>query len=359
MTVHQIVAGFHVGDAISNETLLIAGLLSAHGVANDIYCPRNNIDKMQPTPVKALDGLENAVKPDDIALLHLSIGSAANLLFPKLRCRRIILYHNITPAFFLERLNPSTAQILANGRNEVALLKDAADAVYADSAFNASELAELGYKNPKVLPLVIDDRFGSETPDPGMMEILKNGHPEKILFVGRIAPNKRQDRLVTVFAHYRNTVNPNARLLLIGDVGAGMEAYHMLVLGIAHSLEVRDAIFSPGFVTAAELAACYASADAFVCCSDHEGFCAPLLEAMAWHVPVFAIAAGAVPETLDGAGVLVDRETPPEEFAEIIGKVLHDPALRASVIRHQDERLARFRARNPWHDVATALGLPL
>ena len=142
----------------------------------------------------------------------------------------------------------------------------------------------------------------------------------------------------------------------IGGAG-GSEAYRALLLGNAFVYAARNVLFTD-FVDDANLRACYASASAFVCMSDHEGFCAPLLEAMAWHVPVFAWDAGAVSETLDGAGVLFARGTPGEVMAETIGRVLGDSALRAAVIRRQDERLARFRARDQWKELRTMLGLP-
>lgn len=357
MTVRQLVAGYRIGDAISSEADLIRNLLSAHGIANGIYCPVSNVAPEQRGQVRDIEKLPQDVQADDVALLHLSIGSRANVLFPELPCRRVILYHNVTPAHFLERLNPATAEILAKGRREVARLKDAAHAVYADSAFNASELAELGYRNPRVLPLIIDDTFGSAKPDPAMLAKLTSGNRQNLLFVGRIAPNKRQDQLLSVFAHYRKTINPQARLVMVGGAGSGMETYQIMLMAMAEHLELRRDVFFTGFVTDAELAACYATASAFLCLSDHEGFCAPLLEAMAWHVPVFAKAAGAVPETMDGAGVLL-QDADPHVFAETVGRVLNDPALRDAVIAKQNARLARFRARDPWRDLAAALEIP-
>ena len=75
--------------------------------------------------------------------------------------------------------------------------------------------------------------------------------------------------------------------------------------------------------------------------SEHEGFCAPLVEAMATDVPVLAYAAAAVPETLGGAGV---QFAPKDlEFAaELLGELAFNDDLRASVIAGQRTRLADF-----------------
>ena len=352
-TLHQLVAGFRVGDAISNEALRIRDVCDAHGVESRIWCPKQNVAPDDRALTRDLAGLAAAVRPDDVALLHLSIGSACNRVFPTLPCRRVILYHNVTPPKFFERLNPSTSEVLARGLREVAALKDAAHAVWADSAFNARELAAMGYRDPQVLPLLIDDTFGTGEVAEWRRAMLSDPPLTNLLFVGRLAPNKRHDRLIATFGCYQRHCNPDSRLVIAGGSG-GAEAYKALLLGDAYVWAVRNVVFTD-FVDNANLRACYATASAFVCMSDHEGFCAPLLEAMAWHVPVFAWEAGAVPETLDGAGVLFKEGTRPEVMAETIHRVLSDRALRDAVVRKQDERLARFRARDEWAELRRLL----
>jgi glycosyltransferase involved in cell wall biosynthesis len=351
---HQLVAGFRRGDAISNEALLIRDLCAAHGLASDIRCPAHATAVSDRGLTRDVESLPAEVRPDDVALLHLSIGSRCNRVFPSLPCRRVILYHNVTPPRFFERLNPATAQVLADGLAQVAELRDAADAVWADSAFNAAELRAMGYRDPRVFPLLLDDTFGKGEVDPGMRERLSDPPLANLLFVGRLAPNKRHDRLLRVFSAFQSAVNPASRLVVAGGEG-GAEAYKALLLGTAYALVAKNVLFTD-FVPEPQLRACYATASAFVCMSDHEGFCAPLLEAMAWHVPVFAWAAGAVPETLDGAGVLFGPGTPPEAMAETIGRVLGDPALRAAVVAKQDARLARFRSRDAWAELREVIG---
>jgi glycosyltransferase involved in cell wall biosynthesis len=353
-TLHQLVAGFRRGDAISNEALLIRDLCAAHGLASDIRCPRQSAFSDDRALTRDVESLPGEIRPDDVALLHLSIGSRCNRIFPSLPCRKVILYHNVTPPRFFERLNPATAQILADGLAQVAELKDAADSVWADSAFNAGELRAMGYRDPKVFPLLVDESFGTGTVHAGLRRTLSDPPLANLLFVGRLAPNKRHDILLQVFSAFQRYVNPASRLVVAGGSG-GAEAYKALLLGSVYTLVAKNVLFTD-FVDDPKLRACYATASAFVCTSDHEGFCAPLLEAMAWHVPVFARAAGAVPETLDGAGVLFAPDAPPETMAETIGRVLGDPALRAEVVRKQDERLARFRSRDAWAELRGMIG---
>ncbi|MBQ9726690.1 MAG: glycosyltransferase [Kiritimatiellae bacterium] len=354
--VHQLVAGFRRGDAIGNEAVRIRGLCAAHGVECRIWCPPDTISPEDRGAAESVRRLPAAVRPDDVALLHLSIGSEANAVFRALPCRRVVLYHNVTPPRYFERLAPGTAAVLRAGLREVRDMAGAAHANWAVSRFNAEQLREMGYADPKVFPLLVDGRFGGAAPDPAMLARLSAPKRDNLLFVGRFAPNKRHDRLLRVFRAYRRCAGPRSRLVVPGGYD-GAETYHALLLGMAGDMGLRD-VFFPGFVTDAELAACYATASAFVCTSDHEGFCAPLLEAMAWRVPVFAVAAGAVPETLDGAGVLFDPAADEATMAETIRRVLGDPALREAVLRKQDARLARFRARDEWAELKEVLDLP-
>ena len=79
----------------------------------------------------------------------------------------------------------------------------------------------------------------------------------------------------------------------------------------------------------------------YISLSEHEGFCAPLLEAMATDVPILAYAAAAVPETLDGAGVQFAPKDM-EMAAELLGALAFDDDLRRGVIAGQRRRLAHF-----------------
>ncbi len=354
-TVHQLLAGYRPGDAIAAEADAIAELCAAHGVPARLWAPRETTEPAA-RGVRAGDvrAMREAVRPDDVALLHLSIGSVANEVFRALPCRRVALYHNVTPPRFFERTNPATARVLAAGLRQVRELAGAADAAWAVSRFNADELLAMGWRDVRVFPLLVPGCGARGPVDPRVRARLSDPPADNLLFVGRLAPNKRHDRLLRIYHAYRAST-PASRLVLAGRT-AGMETYLAFLRGMADTLMLRDVWFTD-YLRPDELAACYATASAFVCASDHEGFCAPLLEAMAWRVPVFAAAAGAVPETLDGAGVLFEPDAPPEAVAEAIARVLRDPALREAVLARQDARLARFNARDAWAELRAVLGL--
>jgi glycosyltransferase involved in cell wall biosynthesis len=163
-----------------------------------------------------------------------------------------------------------------------------------------------------------------------------------VLFVGRGAPNKKIEDVLKTFALFQNAVEKRSRLILAGSF-AGTERYRQLLVALARDLKLDEVIFT-GSIPQTELNACYRCAHVFLCMSEHEGFCIPLIEALAHRVPVLAYAAAAVPETLGGAGVLF-AEKQLEAVAEMMGRLAHDSALRQAVLTRQDAHLRTFRAR--------------
>lgn len=345
--IHQLVAGFSRGDAISNEALVMRALFRAWGCRSDIFCDRHRVLPELRAEAHDLNELSSCCGPDDVAFLHLSIGSRANDLFPRLAGRKALLYHNITPPDYFSLIQPSTAADLARGRVQAAALAGVATVNLADSAYNAEELRSWGYPAAGVLPLMIDfDRIGA-APDRALLRRFGDGRVN-ILFVGRCAPNKKIEDCITAFAFYQKGVNPHSRLILAGSY-AGTERYQRLLLSLVRDLKLEEVVFT-GSLPQSQLNACYRSAQVFLCMSEHEGFCIPLVESLAHRVPVLAYASSAIPETLGGAGVLF-REKRYEAVAEMLGKLAADSALREAVLIRQDQRLAEFKAR----DLATEL----
>ncbi|MDQ2754818.1 MAG: glycosyltransferase, partial [Actinomycetota bacterium] len=155
------------------------------------------------------------------------------------------------------------------------------------------------------------------------------------LFVGRFVPNKCQHDVVRAFAAYRRKADPGATLLLIGSAFTG--TYRDAVIELAGRLQVADGLIARGPVTSAELTACFQAADVFVCLSEHEGFCVPLVEAMAAGLPVVAYAAAAVPETAGDAAVLLDQKDPVLVGATV-AELLDDDSTREALVQRGFQR---------------------
>jgi glycosyltransferase involved in cell wall biosynthesis len=340
--IHQIVAGYANGDAISNEARAMRDLFRSWGFESRIYSEQKRILPELRGEARDLVACQADFQPDDIVLLHLSIGSDVNDVFPNLPGRKAILYHNITPPDYFRGVQEQTAHLLARGREQARALAGTAEVVMADSQFNADEIAVMGHVRPQVLPLMLDFTLLRTKPDRRILRQYRDGMVN-VLFVGRCAPNKKIEDLLSAFYYFQRFVQPASRLIHVGSY-AGMEQYHALLLTRARELQLKN-VDLVGAVRQDELSAYYQVSRAFLCLSEHEGFCIPLLEAMTHDVPVVAYAAGAVPETLDGAGLLL-REKSFDLVAEVLGRVAEDEALRSAILKGQRMRLARYESQD-------------
>jgi L-malate glycosyltransferase len=336
--VHQLLASIAYGDAISNEALVIRDHLRRAGYTSDIFVEER--ETRMAAEVRPLAEYESAAGPDTVCIFHFSIGGAASRVAFHARHRLVLIYHNITPAASFVPFHPHLARLCDEGRRELGLFATRTELALADSEFNRSELAAAGYPQTAVLPIVLDLARYEGRPSL-VVRRLYGADRKNILFVGRVIPSKRIEDLLRAFAVFQRHVERRSRLLIVGDY-RGHERYYSRLLELAAKLKLRDVVFT-GRAEEPELHAYYAAADAFLCLSEHEGFCVPLLEAMLFDKPVVAFATGAVAETMDGAGVLL-HERSPDVVAEVLGRLLQDAAVRASVLKGQERRIARLRA---------------
>jgi glycosyltransferase involved in cell wall biosynthesis len=141
-----------------------------------------------------------------------------------------------------------------------------------------------------------------------------------------------------MLAVYRRLYDSQARLHLVGSPLG--ERYGPALDKFIHQLGLDDAVEITGSLTAGGLEAYYRGADVFVCASDHEGFCVPIVEAMGHGLPVVAYGVAAVPETVADAGLVLPSKAP-LVFAAAVNRVMTDPALRsrlaAAAARRVDE----------------------
>ena len=163
------------------------------------------------------------------------------------------------------------------------------------------------------------------------------------MFVGRVIPNKKFEDVIRAFHAYRTRHNPRSRLLLVGSY-SGFERYFAMLQALIARLGTPDVHFL-GHVSNEELTALYDIADLFLCASEHEGFCVPIVEAFYKQIPVLAYAATAVPATMDGGGVLYDTKDA-FDMARLMDALLADPRLADAVVQSQDAALQRLRQRD-------------
>jgi glycosyltransferase involved in cell wall biosynthesis len=327
----------HRGDAIGDSARRMRGMLRRQGHASDIFAL--TID----------DNLRGDVRPfadpeatrGDVTIFHFALPSPMTSAFARLGGARVLQYHNITPAAFFAPYSPGLFRLASIGRQELASLVGHVDLALGDSEFNRRELEELGFAPTGVLPIAVDTgRITGAPRRPALEKILGDGLIN-ILFVGRIVPNKRIDDHVRLAEVYKRYVDSYYRFIFVGRYD-GVPAYYAQVRAlIAEYRMLPDRFWFTGPVPDEDLAAFYRWADAYVSLSEHEGFCVPLIEAMAADVPVLAYAAGAVPETLGGAGLLLAPKDL-EVAAEMLGLLVYDRPVRARVLDGQRTRLKDF-----------------
>ena len=230
---------------------------------------------------------------------------------------------------------------MAAARGELAEVARAADAVWADSAFNAAEVAALGVPGVKVFPLLFSETAFDVAADP-VVRGTTRGPATKILFVGRMAPNKCVEELIAAFAWYHKRLERRSELILVGSERSCPRYFAMLRM-FAAELDLMAVSFVR-YASPAGLAAYYEAADLFATTSRHEGYCLPVVEAMVKGVPVLARNVGGVPEAMDGAGVLFDDATS-AELACLMHRLTTDAALRGEVLASQQARVRRLRNR--------------
>jgi len=336
MRISQILVTITRGDAIGNNALLLDTELRAGGHKTAIYAI--NIGQGLSEFVQPFQMIPDQ-EPNDIVLYHMCECSEINVAIRSMSCKKIAIYHNTTPARFFAWLDPSVAHKQTESLRAIQSLHDAFDLCIADSEFNKTDLVRLGYEENKitVIPIILSYQEYKKEPDAQTVARFSDGWTN-LLFVGRVAPNKKHEDIIRAFAWYKKHINSKSRLILIGSPFS--DAYMGYLNQYIATIGVEDVLF-PGHISFKSILAFYSVADVFLCMSEHEGFCVPLVEAMMFDVPIVAYASTAIPDILGGSGVLV-HEKDPVLTAMIIDRLVTDDAFRKSVVDGQRIRLIDF-----------------
>ncbi|MBF0273997.1 MAG: glycosyltransferase family 4 protein [Nitrospinae bacterium] len=330
--INQLVPNYVYGDAISNQAAEIQRYLVNSGYISNIYTCYP--DKKRENHI-AIN--KNNLPHGKPLLYHYSMGSPANKYALEHQGAKCFFYHNITPPSFIAPFDHELASRLQKGLDELGSFAAHFPVSAGDSAYNAEELRKNGFIEPEVLPIIINKP--EKKIDDELFEQLHDGRIN-ILFVGRIAPHKKQEDLIHFFSHYLN-FESNARLIVVGKPESG-NPYFLSLKKIIDQLKLNEKIFFTGAVSTEQLNSLYLSASLFVSMSEHEGFCAPLIEAMWRDIPVLAYKAAAVPETLGKAGVIFNDKSNLNELAALAHLIINDKELHNKIIDAQKRRRNDF-----------------
>ena len=299
MKIVQLLPTMAFGDAVSNDAAAIDRMLSDMGYKTELYA--SNVDPRLPAGTAAHWKKMKDLHDEDLLIFHASTGDPLNRKVPSFGGRKMMIYHNITPSSFFRGYSRAAEELTETGRRQIRRLSDQFRYCVADSDYNRFELRQMGYQCPiDVCPIIIPFEDYEKEPDRKVIGKYKDDGWTNLLFVGRIAPNKKQEDVIRAFYYYHRDYNPKSRLFLVGS-DTGM-----------------------------------------VCMSEHEGFCVPLVEAMYFDLPIVAFASSAIPETLGKGGLLLDSKDP-QVAAAAIDRMLRDRELRGKIAEERKARLARYR----------------
>ena len=323
--IHQVLSGAGPVDAVTTQAFEYRRAFESWGMAGGIHA--SAIEPAVRGEVEPLSNLDPA--RDDLLLFHYS--AYAPRLEPLLEApqRKLLVYHNVTPAEWLWEHQPHVATLCALGRDHLPRWGRAVDVAAAVSEFNAAELRAAGARETRVVPILFD---------PGRVRAGAASGPAapgaRVLVVGRVAPHKRPELVLRAFELYRDACDPAARLDVVGEDLSPV--YGALV----RSAAAAGVVFH-GRLEQAALNRLWADADVLLTLSEHEGFCVPLLEAFATDTPVIARPAGGMPEVGgDAVAWVEDRDL--AVVAELIDLVVRDQSLRGEMISRGRARLEAF-----------------
>ncbi len=340
MKVHQLLTSLTYGDAISDEAIAIKRFLEEEGIETFIFS-----HFYHPKTLRYLMRKENffkIVEPEDIVIFHFSIFSPISRFYRGSNTKKILMYHNITPFHYFIDFQKELTKFTFQGRAELRDFVEITHLALGDSDYNRRELEECGYKRTSVLPIIRDfDAFDNAKKT--AIDYLFSDGKTNILFVGRIIPNKCVHHLINVFSVYKKEFNPSSRLLIVGEY-AGFERYYYSLLELVKAQKIEDVHFS-GHVTFDELVSYYRISDMFVILSEHEGFCVPIIESFYMGIPVLAYSSTAIPETMNGAGILIEKKEP-LLVAQIMDKVMKDQEYRKQIINNQRIAFEKYKKEN-------------
>lgn len=337
MKIIQMLPCLAYGDAIGNDTLALDRAIKDMGYETYIFAEA--IDKRLPKDVaKTMESWEK-LDDDDVIIYHMAVGWKYITYIQEETCRKIAIYHNITPPHFYEKYDNIAYNACREGLEEVRKLKDTFDYCLADSEFNKQGLINYGYKcKIDVLPVLIAFEDYKQKPAEHIIKKYRSGG-HNIVFVGRVVPNKKHEDIIAAFYFYKKYYDPKAKLFLVGSF-AEDNVYYRRLRNYIGELNLEDVIF-PGHIKFNEILAYYKVADLFLCMSEHEGFCVPLVEAMVFDVPILAYDCCAIGGTLGGSGITFQEK----HFLEVAGlmdHILRNEDLKRKMVDTQQKRLKDF-----------------
>jgi glycosyltransferase involved in cell wall biosynthesis len=342
---HVVASNITPADAVTRDALGMAAWLRGHGFVADVY--GGFVHPSLRGQAHLLSAYAaRAGTTDDVLVYHHSVGWPAGFeLWQASRNQKILRYHNITPARYLQAYDRASANLCRRGCLEtMKLVHSAPMLALPASDFSAAELArnaEQPFPIEVVPPFHAAGELDDARLDEELVEQLRG--TINLLFVGRVAPHKGHGRLLRALACCRNLLGDGVRLFVVGATDPRLSGYYRELRNEAAARGVDNLVCFTGPASASQLRSYYRFATAFLCLSEHEGFCVPLVEAMRLGVPVVAYRGSAIGSTLGDHPFLWDAPDP-LAAAESVRSLVENPIVRSSVVEWQRERYEQMFA---------------
>ena len=337
MRIIQFIPTIAYGDAVGNDAVALRKVIEEMGYETGIYA-ESVVPPLGRKTAMLINELPE-LNEKDVGILHLSTGAQLNYDFAKFPCKKVVIYHNVTPPCYFSDSDSYIEGINQWALEAVKYLADKVDYCIADSEYNKEELVKMGYQCPiDVLSVLIPFDDYRKKPNASVLKHYSDGNTN-IVFTGRIVPNKKQEDIIAAFYYYKKYYDPTARLFIVGAYKEENRYYRRLKKYV-EQLELQDVVFT-GHIGFDEILAYYKIASVFLCMSEHEGFCVPLVEAMFFQVPIVAYNSSAIPYTLGHSGFLIDTQNP-LEVAGIMNYIVKNNEVQQQLIEGQSIRLGDF-----------------
>lgn len=337
-SIHQLVPALHSGDAIGDSARAMRDYIQARGYSSNIYA--YDIDEKITGEALPFRAVQPDVSENDVLILHYALPSGMTEFVKRQPCKKALIYHNITPAFYWMPYDPDLVHLASAGRRELASLSSFIDRSAGDSEYNRLELEQLSFRDTCVLPIYVkQERY--RVPTSPVVEKTLEKEWFHFLYVGRVAPNKKLEDILRVHYCYKKYHSALARVIFVGKPDVTPGYFAALKNSMARMGIMDDEVRFTGHVDWPELVAYYKGSDVFISMSEHEGFCVPLVESMICGTPIVAYSSTAVPYTLGDAGVQFKTKDY-EQIAAVCHRIATEPEFRSSVLQTQQKQLEKY-----------------
>ncbi|MFW7378366.1 MAG: glycosyltransferase family 4 protein [Oligoflexus sp.] len=339
-----------IHDAVGNDVRIQKEILEQSPDKPSVYIyAEHQHPKLRHLCISEREALEHISDPDNILIYHHSVyWPKIDRFYQIAQCRVFMKYHNITPAQFFKKYDATAYYYCKMGRHQTKCLIDTGihSGFWAASTYNAEELIEAGAPSHKIevlAPFCNVNDFDNIQPDPDVLK-QSDADPEiNVLFVGRVVPNKGHTHLLHSIARHIEFYGEQIHLTIVGSMSPGLQSYYEELEQIIQKLNIGSFVSFKNQVSFAALKAYYLRSQVFVCMSEHEGFCVPVLEAQKLGLPIIALDRGAVSDTL-GPDQLCYPEPNYDEIAVTIHELSHNHELSSFVKERGYANLKRFNS---------------